>query len=1164
MAFNAGQAVAYLTMDTSDYSEGISTAKRLMNQLTDAGLSASGKINALGDAAGQLGVTLTTTVTAAAAAAGTMAVTTFTSFDDAVKQVQATMGATAEDMELITAAAKEMGADTRYSATNAAEALNYLALAGYDAQQACTALPKVLALAQAGNMNLAYASDLATDAMSALGLGIGDLSTFTDQMARTSQKANTSIAQLGEAILTVGGTARQLAGGTVELNTQLGILADNGIKGREGGTILRNVILSLTAPTDQAARRMQALGLSCYDANGNLRSTSEIFRDLNSALGNMSMADRNNALAEMFEKADLKGVEALLANCTGRYRELSTEIANSAGTTQAMAETMESGIGGVFRNLASAGEAVLIAFGEALAPTVKEVAERVTELAHGFSQLPESTQQTVAKMALFAAGAGPVLIAGSKLISMGQTLFSVMSGPVGWITLGIAGTAALVKGVNALADALNGVEPDEQWKTFMEKADSDAAATMSATINAELDTSQAQSAIAAAISSLHGLLAGFGLSADQIVAIQALIGEDYQTVLDACTAFGLTEDQAAQVAESVSGVNGLISGKLAGLSIALDAATLMKLISQAEGNKQIFINSARAMGLTDTDIETVAAVFDDVNGRIAERIPNLLETIKDTLTDGEADTPEVVSGLKSSVQGAFDTALADVDLWESLEIGKLDPDAPDFETACENIRTQAADTRSELESLRTETNTFVDTMAGKSTAEVTAHLGELESIEQRVDTILSKIDLANSSAQSVGSTEYEIVRAGATLDTGNIAAGVQWAYQNYKLDVQAIEDAAAQARAEADAAWQRGELSASEHLAQEEAIDAQLAEQSAAVLEVYRSRMGELMAGVYEAYAQTDPTSAGEMATAGPFLQIQQQISDMASELMNTDVSPERRAEMQAAIQGFYDGLFGEGTYTVDETMLGPAITGLSNQLGGMVSQSLADFNFEENPLNTILAGIAESGAMEPLDIDLTNVADAVNAAMGNVGQGGGEAYASALAGQSGAAEASGSAVGQSGADGSGTAEDDFKTEGNNAGQGYANGIRAKRTAVRAAAASLASAAAAALAAAQESRSPSKLFQRKGHDGGDGYVLGLRDRIPDARKAAAELVDLSMVRPSSAPANGNAEPTGAQRGGLWAGNGVSITIQSMQVRQESDIDRIAGRLGSYISSANYM
>ena len=155
MAFNAGQAVAYLTMDTSQYSQGISTAGKLLGQLTDSSLSASAKLNALSDAAGQLGVTLTATATAGMAALGTMAVKSFSSFDDAMKQVQATMVASEEDMAKLTATAKQMGTDTRYSASEAAEALNYLALAGYNADQACESLPKVLALAQAGGMELA-------------------------------------------------------------------------------------------------------------------------------------------------------------------------------------------------------------------------------------------------------------------------------------------------------------------------------------------------------------------------------------------------------------------------------------------------------------------------------------------------------------------------------------------------------------------------------------------------------------------------------------------------------------------------------------------------------------------------------------------------------------------------------------------------------------------------------------------------------------------------------------------------------------------------------------------------------------------------------------------------------------------------------------------------
>lgn len=159
-------------------------------------------------------------------------------FTAGMSQVAATMGITvdeinngSESFEMLKKAAKDMGKTTQFSATEASEALNYLALAGYDAETAVEALPKVLNLAAAGGLELGYASDLVTDSMSALGLEVSELDGFVDQLAVTAQKSNTSVGQLGEAILTVGGTAKILKGGTVELSTQLGILADNGIKG---------------------------------------------------------------------------------------------------------------------------------------------------------------------------------------------------------------------------------------------------------------------------------------------------------------------------------------------------------------------------------------------------------------------------------------------------------------------------------------------------------------------------------------------------------------------------------------------------------------------------------------------------------------------------------------------------------------------------------------------------------------------------------------------------------------------------------------------------------------------------------------------------------------------------------------------------------------------
>ena len=325
---------------------------------------------------------------------GAAAINTGSQFEASMSQVAATMGMTAdeasysnEEYAKLANTAKQMGATTKFSASEAGEALNFLALAGYDADKACAALPTILNLAAAGGMDLAAASDMVTDSMSALGIAATEenLTNFGDQLAKTAQKSNTSVSQLGEAILTVGGTAKTLAGGTTELNALLGIIADNGVKGAEGGTKLRNIMLSLQSPTDVAAKRLKALGVSVYDAQGKMRPMNEVLGDLNTSMSNMTDAEKQNALSTIFNKADLKSVNALLDNCGTRFDELSGYIADSDGAMQDMADTMNNNLQGRVTEFKSAMEGAGIAIYEAigsgnLKDIVKEAGGWVTEL----------------------------------------------------------------------------------------------------------------------------------------------------------------------------------------------------------------------------------------------------------------------------------------------------------------------------------------------------------------------------------------------------------------------------------------------------------------------------------------------------------------------------------------------------------------------------------------------------------------------------------------------------------------------------------------------------------------------------------------------------------------------------------------------------------------
>lgn len=400
-------------------------------------IAASGeKLKTVGDNISGAGKKLLP-VTAGVTALGTAAVTTAANFESSMSQVQATMGITKDSMSTVDGQsvntmdtlgklAKKMGAETAFSASECAQALNYLALAGYDTQEMCDTLPTVLNLAAAGDIELASASDMVTDAMSALGMGVSEAETMVDQMAKTASTTNTSVAQLGEGILTIGATAKSVKGGTAELNTALGILANNGVKGAEGGTHLRNIILSLQNPTDKAAASMKSLGVDVYDSQGNMRSMNDILGDLNRSMDGMTSEEKSNIINNIFNKTDLSSVNALLANTGDTWDDLQQSITNSGGAAQQMADTQLDNLQGQLTILKSALEGLAISFGELLMPAIKQIVGWVQKFVDWLNGMDEGTKKVVVTVALLAAALGPVLIIVGKVISAVGTIMTVI------------------------------------------------------------------------------------------------------------------------------------------------------------------------------------------------------------------------------------------------------------------------------------------------------------------------------------------------------------------------------------------------------------------------------------------------------------------------------------------------------------------------------------------------------------------------------------------------------------------------------------------------------------------------------------------------------------------------------------------------------------------
>ena len=338
-------------------------------------------ISSMTVAAGNLISDLTKTAATKLAGLAKSSVSVGMNFDASMSQVAATMGTTVDQIDNLTKVAKEMGSTTKFTATQAADALNYLALAGYDANKAAEVLPSVLNLAAAGGMDLAYASDLVTDAMASLNIEANkqNVDDFGNKLAMAASKANANVSQLGEAILTVGGTAANLKGGTTELTTALGLLANVGIKGAAGGTHLRNIILSLQSPTDEAAKKMQKLGLQVYDSQGKMRGLNDILSDLNSAMNGMTQGQKDSIINQLFNKTDLAAVNGLLAAQGDQWNTLAAQIDNADGAMGQMAETQIDNLQGAMTIMSSAFEGMQLAVYDELEPTLTEAVKWGTD-----------------------------------------------------------------------------------------------------------------------------------------------------------------------------------------------------------------------------------------------------------------------------------------------------------------------------------------------------------------------------------------------------------------------------------------------------------------------------------------------------------------------------------------------------------------------------------------------------------------------------------------------------------------------------------------------------------------------------------------------------------------------------------------------------------------
>lgn len=332
-------------------------------------------------------------------------VSTGMNFDTAMSQVAATMGKSVDEIQNLRDFAKEMGATTKYSATESAEALNFMALAGYDAETSMAMLPNVMNLASAGAFDLARASDMITDTQTAFGISIERTTQMVDEMAKAASTGNTSVAQLGDAFLTVGGLAKELNGGFVtlsdgttasvdgiqELEIALTAMANAGVKGSEAGTHMRNLLMKLASPTEDATKLFEELGVSVFDDAGNMKSLKDIFGDLQNAFVGMNDQQKKlQAISEIFNARDTASATALLDAIEQSWDNIGESILNAEGAAGRMAATQIKNLEGWKTMLASAKEGFQIGLSDMIKPMLTEFVKFGAE---GFQGLTDAINQ---------------------------------------------------------------------------------------------------------------------------------------------------------------------------------------------------------------------------------------------------------------------------------------------------------------------------------------------------------------------------------------------------------------------------------------------------------------------------------------------------------------------------------------------------------------------------------------------------------------------------------------------------------------------------------------------------------------------------------------------------------------------------------------------------
>lgn len=427
--------------------------KKLNKQLKEMDWKAiTDGLDKFGKKSTEVGKSISTKVTLPILGIGAAAAKLGMDFEAGMSEVSAISGATGEDLTRLEEKAREMGATTKFSATEAAEGLKYMAMAGWETEQMLAGLPGVLALAAASGEDLGTVSDIVTDAMTAFGLAAEEAGHFADVLAKASSSSNTNVGLMGETFKYVAPLAGSLGYSIEDTAHAVGLMANAGIKGSQAGTALRSMLTRMIKPTKESGTAMDTLGISMTNADGTMKSLAEVMDDLREAFRNLDPDQQAFYAAQIAGQEAMSGFLAIVNASDEDFIKLRDNIYDAAGAAEEMAAIMQENNKGALTELMSAIEELALKIYDILKPAIAGLIEFIQGLVDWLNNLSPEMQQIIVIVGGLAAAIGPLLIVIGKM-SLGISALIKLFGP---LTAGTTGATAATGGLSAAISALTG------------------------------------------------------------------------------------------------------------------------------------------------------------------------------------------------------------------------------------------------------------------------------------------------------------------------------------------------------------------------------------------------------------------------------------------------------------------------------------------------------------------------------------------------------------------------------------------------------------------------------------------------------------------------------------------------------------------------------------